>query len=327
MKPEFQFSVIVPLFNKRQYIRRAVDSALSQTFDRFELLVIDDGSTDGSLDELSDLKDRRVRIIRQENMGGAGGQARNTGMKEARGSWFAFLDGDDMWLPNHLEEIARIVEKHPEPGLVSPRPLEAKTGSAIAPDNRERSDIRRIDYFLEASKNIGVNNASSTAIHRKVFETVGGFVLAKSGPDLEYWARIALDFPVYVSNRVTSVYFRDTNGNMEQIAKDRSIRKAPPTKLREISPSIAMLCDRAEKTMNLWNDSSIRAYVNSRLMSGMKISLHRGDLEFARGIAMLTMPPLSLKLQIYKWILKLPNESPYFFISAYKTLSRMNNHN
>ena len=97
-----KFSVIIPLYNKREFIVQAVESVLAQECAEFELLVVDDGSTDGSAELLEALvSDPRLRVIRQDNMAGAGGQARNTGMSEAQGEWFAFLDADDYWLPNH----------------------------------------------------------------------------------------------------------------------------------------------------------------------------------------------------------------------------------
>src|SRR5687767_11003972 len=89
------FSVVVPLYNKRSFIRRAVVSVLSQSFTDFELIVVDDGSTDGSFEEIRDIADPRLRLIHQRNQGE--GLARNTGMAAARGVWIAFLDADDMW--------------------------------------------------------------------------------------------------------------------------------------------------------------------------------------------------------------------------------------
>ncbi len=101
-------SVIVPLYNKAPYVRRALDSVAAQTFRDFELIVVDDGSTDEGASVVESFGDVRVRLIRQENAGP--GAARNRGIKEARGEVLAFLDADDEWLPTYLEEGLRALD-------------------------------------------------------------------------------------------------------------------------------------------------------------------------------------------------------------------------
>ena len=174
------FSVIVPLYNKRPYIRRAVESVLGQEFQDFELIVIDDGSTDSGADELSDITDSRYRSIRQANQGV--GAARNSGLSAARGHWVAFLDADDMWLPIHLEELRRIIMRYPDAGLVSNRIVE------VAPDTFEKgelsdkpSTIRTINYFREASRQLIIVHSSSCAMRRAAVEAIGNFISARRG--------------------------------------------------------------------------------------------------------------------------------------------------
>lgn len=312
------FSVVIPLYNKRPYIRRAVNSVLRQTFTDFELIVVDDGSTDGSHEVLADIGDTRYRFVRQENQGGAGGQARNTGMAQARGNWCAFLDGDDMWLPMHLAELKRIIDRHPDAGLISPRPLEHSDGTDVDPADSPTAEIRRVDYFFEAARQIGMNNASSSAIPRTVFRELGGFINIRSGPDLEYWARIALRYPVVLSSRVTSIYFRDTNGNMEQIAKERGRSVKPVTELRDLSPSVRMLCEVAEREPARWQDPGIRAYLNSRIHNGIKGALYRGDLDAARQYAKLHLEPLPLKWRAVRLLLSLPDAAINSLLAAYR---------
>src|SRR5216684_3247446 len=106
-----QFSIVIPLYNKHSYIRRAVNSVLAQSFRDFELIVVDDGSSESSHEMLADITDPRMRLIRQDNAGG--GAARNRGIEEARAHWIAFLDADDMWLPGHIDELAALIRSHP----------------------------------------------------------------------------------------------------------------------------------------------------------------------------------------------------------------------
>ncbi|MBK8060984.1 MAG: glycosyltransferase family 2 protein [Gemmatimonadetes bacterium] len=100
-----QVSVVVPLYNKEPYVRRALDSIAAQSFADFEVVIVDDGSQDGSAAIAAGYPDSRFRMIRQANAGP--GAARNRGIAEAKGEWIAFLDADDEWLPDYLELAVR----------------------------------------------------------------------------------------------------------------------------------------------------------------------------------------------------------------------------
>jgi glycosyltransferase involved in cell wall biosynthesis len=96
------FSVVIPLYNKENSIRNTVQSVLNQSFADFEIVIVNDGSTDKSLEVVRQINDARIRIIDKDN--GGVSSARNYGIKNAEKEWIAFLDGDDLWEPNHLEE-------------------------------------------------------------------------------------------------------------------------------------------------------------------------------------------------------------------------------
>ena len=116
--PETRVSVIIPLFNKAPYVRRALESVSAQRFADFEVIVVDDGSTDAGAQMVAAYDDHRVRLIRQENLGP--GAARNRGIKEARGEFVAFLDADDEWLPEYLEESVSLLDGYgPDVATVS----------------------------------------------------------------------------------------------------------------------------------------------------------------------------------------------------------------
>lgn len=313
------FSVIVPLYNKRSYIRRCVDSVLNQTFNDFELIVVDDGSTDGSHEVLADIDDQRFRLIRQENKGE--GAARNAGMDNAHSEWLAFLDGDDMWLPDHLAELHRIVTTYPDAGLVSTSCLEVSDSNNFSLDEREGDiQIRKIDYFREASRKIGVINSSSSAVRQNVYRDIGGFGGYKAGADLEFWARVALYYPVAISNRVTCLYFRNTNGVMEQLAKKQQPKVLLVTSLRDISPSVACLCDIAEREPARWQDPGICAYVNSRVYNAIRGALYHGDLVRARNLKRLMLPSSELRIKLLKLYCLLPDSILSIWLTTIRTV-------
>jgi GT2 family glycosyltransferase len=110
-------SVIIPLFNKAPFIERALRSVAAQTFGDFEIIVVDDGSTDAGLKIVETFADARLRIIKQENAGP--GAARNRGLREAQGEFVAFLDADDEWLPEFLSESIELLEQNPNAGAVT----------------------------------------------------------------------------------------------------------------------------------------------------------------------------------------------------------------
>src|ERR1044072_1267030 len=103
-------SIIIPLYNKAPYVRRALDSIQAQTFSDFEVIVVDDGSTDEGARIVESYTDARVRLVTQPNAGP--GPARNRGIAEAKGEFIAFLDADDEWLPDYLSESLRLLESY-----------------------------------------------------------------------------------------------------------------------------------------------------------------------------------------------------------------------
>lgn len=111
-----KISVVVPLYNKEKSIARTIESILNQTLKDFELVIVDDGSTDNSVDIVRGFNDERIVLIQQKNAGP--GAARNTGVRNAKADWIVFLDADDENLPDSLEFFAKIIEEHPDADIV-----------------------------------------------------------------------------------------------------------------------------------------------------------------------------------------------------------------
>ncbi len=206
-------SVVIPLYNKAPHISRALDSVLAQTVQDFEIVVVDDGSTDNGGQVVASYTDSRIRLIRQENQGVSA--ARNRGIKEAQSDFLAFLDADDEWSPDHLETLIRLRNRFPEAGAFSTAYFHVQPGRDAFP-----AKIYGIpdspweglfpDYFLSASMGEPPVCSSAVAIPRSVFETVGLFKVGeKMGEDLDMWGRIALRFRIAFSWQGPAYYRED----------------------------------------------------------------------------------------------------------------------
>ena len=207
------FSVVIPVYNKRKYIRRAVESVLAQTHDNYELILVDDGSTDNSLDVISDIKDARIRQIWQTNAGVSA--ARNTGIRVARSDMIAFLDADDTWEPRFLASISRLIRRYPMAGLYATNYFIQRPGSARRPARIRglpmfRHSFQSKDYFRIATSGQLPVSASSVCVPRQHLEKVGMFPLGeKMGEDQHVWWRIAIDQPLAFTNQCLATYHQD----------------------------------------------------------------------------------------------------------------------
>jgi len=296
------FTVVIPLYNKENYIRRAVDSVLSQNLEDFELIIINDGSTDASLSKLNDINDDRLKVSTQPNKGV--GEARNNGISKARFNWVALLDADDFWHTSHLSELKSIIEKFPDSGLVSTRNKIIHTESDITNvHEREKYSIVSIDYFNEASKDLTIVHSSAVCIKKSVFDTIGGFKDMKMGEDLEYWARIALRYPVAVSNKTTSYYCRGVGGVSESTTYNKYVQ---PKRLCDVSPSINLLVQESENDPSILKSRSVRKYINSRLASGAKSWVLNDNIIAAKNLCNLALPQLTVKYGILYSIKRSP---------------------
>lgn len=202
-------SVIIPLYNKEAGIATALRSVLAQTYQDFEIVVVDDGSTDSSVAIVETFNDQRIRLIRQQNAGVSA--ARNRGIEEAKGEYVAFLDADDEWLPKFLEEIRTLQQEYPE--------CKAQATNYVFNSNETKSPtiLHKIpfkgkrgvlsNYFEVASCSHPPVCSICVCIERKLLQEIGGFpVGVKSGEDLLTWARIAVRTQWAYSLKAFSVF-------------------------------------------------------------------------------------------------------------------------
>lgn len=268
-----QFSVVIPVWNGRRTILRAIDGALSQSHPPTEVIVVDDGSTDGTGALVHD-RFPCVRVLRQTNTGP--GPARRRGIVAARCAWVAFLDADDMWTPRHLAELLELRSRFPRAKLVSTSHLEVPVGqSPPAPSVNPRVRREEIDYFARAAKDVGIVWSSSAAAEREVLISADCFIEDGLGEDLAAWARLALHHPVAISDLVTAYYLRRSDSLMAQ---------SPAQPAAEFSPTSSMkvVLHALERGGHAAPIDSLLAYLDGRITSGWKRLLISGQRQVAR---------------------------------------------
>ena len=223
-----KFSVIIPLYNKAPYIRKALESVLAQTYTDYELIIVDDGSTDGSFAIAKQFIDERLKLIGAENceadthaynlspinyklirQANAGvSAARNAGVAQSHGDYLAFLDADDWWEPTYLERMAQLINDHPDAGLYASNYVYYKPGKTHVALNIPSGYINYPKSYYESG---AMPVTSITAvISRTVYDEMGGFPLdIKLGEDFLLWAKIAQHYPVVFLNEPLAWYNND----------------------------------------------------------------------------------------------------------------------
>jgi glycosyltransferase involved in cell wall biosynthesis len=184
-------SVIIPTYNRAGCLAQAVESVLSQHFRDYELIVVDDGSTDETPRLLSGY-DHAIRVLRQENRGVSA--ARNAGLVAARGGLIAFLDSDDIWLPEKLCRQVEFFNLHPDALICQTEEIWVKNGRRVNPGRRHR---KRSGMIFEPSLELCLVSPSAVMMRRELFDRVGNF--DESLPaceDYDLWLRVSSRFPV-----------------------------------------------------------------------------------------------------------------------------------
>lgn len=195
-------SIIIPTYNRAHMIVECLDSVLNQTYRHFEVIVVDDGSTDNTEAVLKPYFDR-IKYIKQENHGNAA--ARNTGIREAKGEIIAFNDSDDLWLPDKLEKQVRYLDEHPDVDMVCGNGVffgdQKIEGKKVIPDKRavplERDGITLRAIFMKSSI-----RTPTIVARRHVIEATGGFDPDfKVCVDLDFAFRVLMKFKVAFINQ------------------------------------------------------------------------------------------------------------------------------
>lgn len=187
-------SVIIPTFNRSQQVVRAVRSVLNQDFRDFEIIVVDDGSTDNTAAALKDYVPL-IRYLRQPVNRGVSA-ARNRGIKSSTAPWTAFLDSDDYWLKQKLQVQMEFLERHPAAIACQTQEVWIRRGRRVNPRRKHKKPSGDI---FEQSLRLCLVSPSSVIVKRVVFEEVGFFDEAlPAGEDYDLWLRISCRYPIYL---------------------------------------------------------------------------------------------------------------------------------
>ena len=203
-------SVIIPTFNRLELLRETVQSVRSQTFRDFEIIVVDDGSTDGSGEWLKAQGD--LRVVSQANSGIA--TSRNNGAAAARGRWLAFLDHDDLWAADKLEVQVEVINANPEVALVATRHV--RLGKRLRDPKRPKSI--KGDLLAKVYSESFIHT-SSVMIRKDALEHIGGFPPQyRFADEFHVWLAIARDYPIaYVNRPLALIRFYESNTSHNRV--------------------------------------------------------------------------------------------------------------
>jgi len=207
------FSIIIPLYNKAAYIRKAIQSVLDQTFKQYEIIIVNDGSTDNSLEVVRNCQLSTVnsQLIDQRNQGVS--TTRNNAIKLAKYEYIAFLDADDWWEPTYLEEMKKLISDFPEAGIYSSgyyiMKINEKLIANVGVDSKFQSGY--INYCQVYANKLGMPVwTGATIIKKSVFDSEQGFKPnLKLGEDFDLWVRVAQKYPVAFLNKPLAYYNQD----------------------------------------------------------------------------------------------------------------------
>ena len=284
-------SVVIPVHNRKELLLRAVGSVFEQTFREWELIVVDDGSTDGTRELTRGLEGGRVRCFFQPRSGVS--CARNLGVKAAQYPWIAFLDSDDYWLPGKLQGQLRALQENPQYDIVHTEEIWIRRGRRVNPKKIHR---KYGGWIYQHCLPRCIVSPSSVLLHRRVLEDGGGF--DESFPvceDYELWLRLFSQRPVCL---VSEALLVKTGGHSDQLSRSRwgmdryrvkallkTFESEPLTPLQklwtaeEIVAKAAVLAQGAAKRRNLQRTRGYHDLVRrwSRVVEQLREELLRGQ--------------------------------------------------
>ncbi len=284
------FSIIIPLFNKASTIRRALDSVLAQSFQEFEVIVVDDGSTDDGAEIVHKYVtiDPRIRLLHQSN--GGVSSARNSGIQASQNEYIVFLDADDEYLPDYLETIKHLIEAYPQCGIWAVRYFLESEGKLVPAKIKGLSDNYEgivENYFEVASKSAPPICTGAACCTCTSLLEVGGFpVGVRSGEDLLTWARLCAKARLAYSMTPKVVYHLGACANF--------LPTRVPQKENYVGKALKELYSQT-RLPGLHQD--IGLWYKNRISCFLRLQMHQQA--FCESIEAIIISPRSIKLYAY----------------------------
>jgi glycosyltransferase involved in cell wall biosynthesis len=274
-----QISVIIPLYNKERFIKRALDSVFAQTFQDFDVIVIDDGSTDRGTQIVKSYNDERLRLIEQTNAGP--GAARNRGINESHAEYIAFLDADDEWLPSYLEENIQILKNNPDCDLCISAWYQDRVSMFPRRDNVNIMECyQKLGYKNLPGKQCVRENmslkqikelmcmffTSTVVVKRETALKYGGFYDKKKytyGEDFYFWIQLGINHSLFRNTKPLAYYHNKDSSLAQGLYKTNSLEAflIDPERIRQN-------CIKNRDVLEKWLASYALRNAHSRLEVG-----------------------------------------------------------
>ncbi|NIP38549.1 MAG: glycosyltransferase [Candidatus Dadabacteria bacterium] len=235
------FTVIIPTFNREDFISSAVDSVLGQTFYNFELLIVDDGSTDNTAQMLNEYSDNRIRYFYQENRGIS--SARNKGIEESKGKYIAFLDSDDRWIPEKLERVSEYINKFPDIKIFHTNEVWYRNSKLL---NQKKKHKKPDGYVYFHALPLCCVGMSTAVVKKELFDEIGKFDESLAAcEDYDLWLRTTYKYEVRLIPDALTIKH---GGRPDQLSSQHSLDKYRIASLDKILKSGVLNNEQFEKT-------------------------------------------------------------------------------
>lgn len=306
------FSIIIPLYNKEQSIASTLQTVLKQTYQDFEIVIVNDGSTDHSIEEVKKMTDSRIRLIHQSNAGVSA--ARNRGIKEARGEYIAFLDADDAWKPDYLKTQYELTLKYPGCSVFASNYEFKDTQGKVTPTIIQRLSFKGVDgilsnYFEVASCSHPPLWTSAVMVKKSAIQSIGGFPISiKSGEDLLTWARLACKYSIAYTKISQAIYNLGEGYNKKNLPPRRQDKGDP------VGKSLVELYKKYPKTRKM------KAYISHwhKMRASVAIRYDERKETIYEVLQSLRYNIRNTKVMPFLILALLPKKLRYTIISHYK---------
>lgn len=284
-------SVVIPLYNKEQSIASTLQTVLNQTYQDFEIVIVNDGSTDHSVEEITKVLDPRIRLIHQENAGVSA--ARNRGIEEAKGEYIAFLDADDEWKSDYLKTQYELTQKYPECSVFACNYEFKDSQGKVTPTIIRKIPFKGEDgilsnYFEVASCSHPPICSITIMVKKNAIQSIGGFPIGvKSGEDLLTWARLAVNGEIAYNKQAYAIF------NVEGYSINEKPKRIPAEQDIVGQELKALLKAHPSKGLRLYNA------LWHKMRSSIYLRLKMRKKSIREALISIRYNPLNYKLYIY----------------------------